>query len=62
MEINTAIDAFGAFSAVVDGLTPPFMLRAIPSNGSSTQYSYAVSANQTVNITPLKREALTDFP
>ncbi|MEE9422121.1 MAG: hypothetical protein V3V50_03090 [Gammaproteobacteria bacterium] len=53
MEINTAIDAFGAFNAVVDGLTPPFLLRAIPNNGSSTQFSYAASANQTVNITPL---------
>ncbi len=53
MEINTLIDAGGFFKAVVDGLSPPFMLRAIPSNGGATQYSYAATANQTVNITPL---------
>jgi hypothetical protein len=58
-EINVAINSNGSFSADVSGMTSPFMLRAVPNDTAlPVQYSYAASANVTVNVTPLTTLAL----
>lgn len=53
-EVNTAINTDGSWIVEVTGMTGPFLVRAVPNDTSlPTQYSYASSANITVNVTPL---------
>lgn len=48
------IDSTGNYVVDVTGLTPPFIIAAVPSdNMLPTQYSFAAQANITVNVTPL---------
>ncbi|NOX08888.1 MAG: hypothetical protein GXP22_05270 [Gammaproteobacteria bacterium] len=57
-EINVPIQADGSYSVNVAGMTPPFMLRAVPNDTLlPTQYSYATSAG-IANITPLSTLSL----
>ncbi|HFD11556.1 MAG TPA: hypothetical protein ENJ32_03665 [Crenotrichaceae bacterium] len=49
----------GFYSVNVDDLVAPFILQAIPSDSSmATLYSYAASANSTVNVTQLTTLAI----
>lgn len=58
VEVNTPIQADGSYSIDVTGMTPPFMLRAVPDDNSlPTQYSYAAGTGR-VNITPLSNLSL----
>ncbi len=58
VEVNVPINADGSFSVPVGGMTPPFMLRAVPNAGGDTLYSYANTADITVNVTPLTNLSL----
>lgn len=55
---NVVINADGSFSADVTNMTAPFILAAIPDDGSQTEYSYAGATNVTVNLTPLTTLAM----
>lgn len=58
-EVNTATDATtGDWTVSVSGMTAPFLIRAVPNGGGNTLYSYAGTADITVNITPLTHLAL----
>ncbi len=54
IEVNTATDpASGDWTVSVGGMTAPFMIKAVVNGSGATYYSYAGSANVTVNVTPL---------
>ncbi len=55
---NVIINADGSFTADVSNMTPPFILAAIPDDGSQTEFSYAEAANITANITSLTTLAM----
>jgi hypothetical protein len=57
-EINVPTSADGSYTAQVAGMTPPFIVRVIPDDGSDTLYSFATAIGQTVNVTPLTNLAL----
>ncbi len=58
-EINVRVGGDGSYSADVTGMSPPFMIRAVPDDTAQpTQYAYASRANVRVNITPLTTLAL----
>ena len=53
------IDASGNYEVDVTGLTPPFIISAIPDDSAvATQYSFASQGNVIVNITPVTTLAL----
>lgn len=56
--VNVIINNDGSFSADVRNMTPPFILAAIPDDGGQIEYSYAETANVTVNITSLTTLAM----
>ena len=41
----------GSFTLNVTGMTPPFLLKIMPSDGSATLYSFATTNGHTVNLT-----------
>jgi len=53
-------DNNGNYSVIVDSLTAPFIIQAVPSGGSmaDAQYSYAAAVNVVANITPMTTMAL----
>ncbi len=54
VEISKTINADGFFRLDVRGMTAPFMLKSVASNGIDPDlFSYADEANVTANITPL---------
>ncbi|RLL51570.1 HYR domain-containing protein [Mariprofundus sp. EBB-1] len=55
-QIGTQVN--GSFTLNATGLTPPLLLKVVPTNGSAPLYSYASSVTQTINITPLTSLAL----
>ncbi|MBI5462818.1 MAG: hypothetical protein HY941_11600 [Gammaproteobacteria bacterium] len=58
-EVNAATNATtGAWTVAVTGMTGPFLIRVVPNGGGDMLYSYAGSADITVNITPLTHLAL----
>lgn len=55
--VRSAAD--GSYSIDTQGMTPKFLIRAVPDNGGPTLYSFSdASGNITVNITPLTNLAL----
>ncbi len=57
--VDTAADGSGRYTIDVSGMTPPFIIKIVPAGGTgATLYSYADSANMTINITPLTDLAL----
>lgn len=51
---TAVIDESGNYTVDVTGMSPPFIIAAIPSDTMlATQYSFASQANITVNVTPL---------
>ena len=53
-EISKTINSDGSFKFDVRGMTAPFMLKTVASNGVDADlFSYASEANVTANITPL---------
>lgn len=48
--IATASD--GSFTLDVTGMSPAYLLKIVPTDGSETLYSYATQNGQTVNLTP----------
>ncbi len=58
VEVNSVSDSDGRYRVQVPAMTPPFIIQAIPDDGNPTQYSFAASPDQTVNITPLTTESL----
>ncbi|MCW8829911.1 MAG: hypothetical protein OQK32_00135 [Gammaproteobacteria bacterium] len=58
-EISKPINADGFFRFDVRGMTAPFMLKSVDSNGVDVDlFSYASKANVTANITPLTNLAV----
>ncbi|MDO6682315.1 hypothetical protein Q4551_08440 [Oceanobacter sp. 5_MG-2023] len=57
-EVNVATEDDGSYTITVTGMTAPFLLRAIPDDGSDVQYSFAASANSVANITQLTTLAM----
>ncbi len=56
---ETTIDVDGRFQLSVAGMTPPFILRAIPDNSDDPAlYSFTSSINSNVNVTPLTHLAV----
>ena len=53
---TTGVD--GSFTLQVAGMTPPFLLRIMPGDGTATLYSYATEIGQTVNLTPTTNLAM----
>ena len=56
-EKNTVIGNGGSFAITVDGMTAPFLLKAVSTDNTLTRYSFA-SASGTVNINPLTHLAV----
>jgi hypothetical protein len=57
-QINVTTDSNGGYVADITGMTAPFIISAVPNNGSlPTQYAYA-SGPGIINITPLTTLAL----
>ncbi|PCJ86224.1 MAG: hypothetical protein COA54_08815 [Thiotrichaceae bacterium] len=50
-ELDIVTGTNGSFTINVLGLTAPFMLKVMPSDGTETFYSFATASGQTVNIT-----------
>jgi hypothetical protein len=48
----------GSFTLDVTGMTPPFLLKIMPSDGSATLYSFATTNGHTVNLTPTTNLAM----
>lgn len=58
-EITTNTDANGAFSMTVDGLTPPFLLKAVGTAGGTSHTLYSFSAGPGIaNVNPLSHLAV----
>ena len=57
VEKSIATAANGSFTLDVTGMTPTYLLKVVPSNGSATLYSYAAK-NGTVNLTPTTNLAM----
>ncbi len=58
VEVNVATGADGSYSVLVPDMTPPFLVKVMPNDGTATLYSFANAANETVNITPLTNLAV----
>jgi len=58
VEVEIATGLNGSFTLNTTGMTPPFLLKIVPDDGSEILYSYALANNQTVNITPLTNLAV----
>ena len=57
VEKSTTIASGGSFSIAVDGLTAPFLLKAVSADGAVTRYSFT-STSGTTNINPLTHLAV----
>ncbi len=57
-EVKVASGVNGSFTLNTTGMTPPFLLKIVPADGSPALYSYALANGQTVNITSLTNLAL----
>ncbi len=56
-ERSVALGSGGSFAIAVDGMTAPFLLKAVSSDNSLTRYSFA-SVSGTTNINPLTHLAV----
>ncbi len=57
-EVDITTGTNGSFSLNVAGMTAPFLLKIMPSDGTATLYSYATEIGQTVNLTPTTNLAM----
>ena len=57
VEINIATAVDGSFKLDVAGMTPPYLLKVMPSSGP-VLYSFATKNGQTVNLTPATNLAM----
>ncbi len=58
VEKSVATGTNGSFTLDVAGMTPAYLLKVVPSNGSATLFSYATQNGQTVNLTPTTNLAM----
>ncbi len=52
-QASAAVNPDGSFTLALGGMTPPYLLKAVPNGGGATLYSFASKANTAVNVTPL---------
>jgi hypothetical protein len=52
IELTIATSSDGSFTLDVASLTPPYLLKVMPADGTDTLYSFASENGQTVNLTP----------
>ncbi len=58
-EVNTTSSTDGSYSVLVPAMVAPFIIQVVPDDGSPVLFSFATTAGQTVNVTPLTNQALS---
>jgi len=57
-EVSIGTGTNGSFTLDVAGMTPPYLLKIMPADGTRTLYSFSPQNGQTVNLTPTTNLAM----